>query len=52
METTATFVDKALENMIRKDGVRLSPVYVGPYFCQEIDYCKDLEYVRNHLNGI
>ncbi len=52
METTATFVDKALESMIRKDGVKISPIYVGPYFCYEIGYCKGLEYVRNHLNGI
>jgi len=43
------YFEKALENMIRADGVKVLPVSVGDLFCQEIDFPSDLENVQKYL---
>lgn len=43
------YFEKAIENMIKKEGVRIRPIFVGNYFCHEIDILEDLEYVKTHF---
>jgi len=40
----------AYDNLIRKDKLKLKPVYVEPFFCKDIDCEKDLEEVKQHLS--
>jgi len=43
-------VDKALENLTTRNKLKLLPVYVGNYFCQEIDFKSDLNHVRKYVS--
>lgn len=45
------YFEKAIENMIKREGIRIKPVYVGNYFCHEIDFLDDLQYVREHFQS-
>ena len=41
--------DKAIENLTTRNKLKLLPVYVGNYFCQEIDFKSDLKNVRKYV---
>lgn len=41
---------KALENLILRNKLLLFPIYVENFFCLDIDFKRDLEYVRKHLS--
>lgn len=43
------YFEKAIENMIRKDKVKVKPVGIKKFFCKEIDFPEDLKLVREHL---
>jgi len=43
------YFEKAIENMIIQDGVKILPIDKGDLFCEEIDFIKDLEKVKNYL---
>lgn len=43
-------VDKALENLTTRNKLKLMPVYVGNYYCQEIDFKSDLNHVRKYVS--
>jgi len=42
-------VDKAIENLTTRNKLKLLPVYVGNYFCEEIDFKSDLNKVRKYV---
>ena len=44
-------VDKAIENLTTRNKLKLMPVYVGNYFCEEIDFKSDLNKVRKYVAG-
>ena len=44
------YFEKAIENMIRQDGVKILPVNTDGLFCHEIDFLEDLENVRQYLS--
>ncbi len=43
------FIDKAFDNLIRRNAFRLMPINVGNLFCHEIDYKTDVEIVKDYL---
>jgi len=43
------FIDKAFDNLIRRNTFRLIPINVGNLFCHEIDYKSDIEIVKDYL---
>ncbi len=43
------YFEKALENLTMADKMRLRPVEVGEFYCNEIDFEDDLKAVRDHL---
>jgi len=43
------YFEKALENLTLDNKIKLRPIYIGNFFCQEIDFPEDLEKVQNHL---
>lgn len=45
------YFEKAIENMIRQDNMKILAVNTDGLFCQEIDFPEDLEYVRKYLSG-
>lgn len=46
------YFEKALENMITHDAIKIIPVNAGDLFCHEIDFPEDLQHVRkNNYNG-
>lgn len=40
------YFEKAIENMITEDNVKIRPVNSDGLFCHEVDFAEDLEYVR------
>jgi len=46
------YYEKAIEDMIEADNVKIAPVSIGKLFCEEIDFLRDLEDVKSHLNGV
>lgn len=44
------YFSKALENLIKKNKLKLLPIQIEPYFCHEIDFKKDLRIVIEHLS--
>lgn len=45
------YFEKALENLIKKNKLKLISIPVGKLFCTEIDFQKDLEDVRKYLQN-
>ena len=45
------YFEKAIENMILQDNVKVKPINVGNHFCQEIDFPTDLENVKNYIRN-
>jgi len=43
------YFEKALENLIKKNKLKLVPIPVGKLFCKEIDFKNDLEIVKKHV---
>ena len=43
------YFEKAIENMISQDNIKILPVNTDELFCQEIDFPEDLEYVRKYF---
>lgn len=46
--TDQEYFERAIENMISKDNVKIRPVNSNGLFCHEVDFPKDLEYVRKY----
>jgi len=44
------YFEKAIENMIIRSGIRVTPIDVGDLFCSEIDFFEDLVRVNDHLS--
>jgi choline kinase len=44
------YFEKALENLITTQNLILKPIFIGDFFCKEIDFPEDLEEVKNYLN--
>jgi choline kinase len=42
------YFEKAIENMICEDNVKIRPVNSDGLFCHEVDFPEDLEYVRKY----
>lgn len=43
------YFERAIENMIRQDKVKIQAVNTDGLFCHEVDFPEDLEYVRKYL---
>ena len=43
------YFEKAIENLTSNGKLKMKPVNKESYFCEEIDFIKDLEYVRNFI---
>lgn len=43
------YFEKAIENMIVQENIRILPINVNGLFCHEVDFPEDLEYVRAYL---
>jgi len=43
------YFEKALENLTISKKILLTPIDVGPYYCNEIDFNEDLKAVRDYL---
>jgi choline kinase len=43
------YFEKALENLTVSKKIHLKPIDVTPFYCNEIDFEKDLKAVRDHL---
>jgi len=46
------YFEKAIENMIKEDRVRVFPIFIEHNFCHEIDYPDDLEFVKKNIKAI
>lgn len=46
------YFEKAIENMIIKNKIKILPVDSSDLFCHEIDFVEDLDFVKNYLTGI
>jgi choline kinase len=46
--TDQDYFEKAIENMISQDNVKIRPVNSDGLFCHEVDFKEDLEYVRKY----
>lgn len=44
------YFEKAVENMIKTDAVKIKPIDIGDLFCVEIDFPEDLEEVKKHIS--
>lgn len=42
-------MDKAIENLTTTNQLKLKPVFVGKYFCRDIDFKYDLEAVKKYV---
>ena len=45
------YFEKAIENMIKSDKVKMKAVNIGNLYCKEIDFEKDLKEVREYLRN-
>ncbi|MGG4400610.1 NTP transferase domain-containing protein [Paenibacillus amylolyticus] len=45
------YFEKAIENLIRRGELKMSPLNVNDRFVKEIDFPEDLQMVRNHLEN-
>lgn len=43
------YFEKAIEKMIQSDRVKVMPIPVGAFFCDEIDFEEDLQNVRRYI---
>lgn len=43
------YFEKAIENMIIKDKIKILPIDSSDLFCHEIDFIEDLDFVKNYL---
>lgn len=45
------YFEKAIENMIKADKVKIKAINIGNLFCKEIDFEEDLKEVREYLHN-
>ena len=45
------YFEKAIENMIGQENIKISAINVNGLFCHEIDFPEDLEWVRKYLSN-
>ena len=45
------YFEKAIENMIKKDKIKVKAIDIGDLYCKEIDFEKDLKEVKEYLRN-
>ena len=45
------YFEKALENLILKNELKLKPIYVKDFFCKEVDFLTDLKKVKEYIKS-